>query len=125
MYPKCDREGRSSRWQETTPAPVLYWRLTDLKVAFRVDTTKVKALTQEILALAEGERQQLAQEVLPILLTTRAGLEGIDEALRTLSDKELDAIVERARSRGRDLSETAVAEVIDEALRSARASRRS
>jgi hypothetical protein len=90
-----------------------------------MDTTKVKALTQEILALPEGERQQLAQEVLPILLTTRAGLEGIDEALRALSDQELDAIVERARSRGRDQSEAAVAEVIDEALRSARASRRS
>ena len=89
-----------------------------------MDTTKVKALTQEILALPEGERQQLAQEVLPILLTTRAGLEGIDEALRSLSDQELDAIVERARSRC-DLPETAVAEVIDEALRSARASRRS
>lgn len=39
--------------------------------------------------------------------------------------QELDAIVERARSRGRDRSEAAVAEVIDEALRSARASRRS
>jgi hypothetical protein len=71
------------------------------------------------------ERQQLAQEVLPILLTTRAGLEGIDEALRSLSDQELDAIVERARSRRRDLPEAAVAEVIDEALRAARASRRS
>jgi hypothetical protein len=99
--------------------------LTKLKVTPRVDITKVKALTQEILALPEGERQQLAQEVLPILLTTRAGLEGIDEALRALSDRELDAIVERARSRRRDLSEAAVAEVIDEALRSARASRRS
>ena len=42
-----------------------------------------------------------------------------------LSDQELDAIVERARSRRRDLSEAAVAEVIDEALRSVRASRRS
>ena len=104
---------------------MLYWRLTHLKVARRVDTTKVKALTQEILALPEGERQQLAQQVLPILLATRAGLEGIDEVLRTLSDRELDAIVERARSRRRDLSEAAVAEVIDEALRSARASRRS
>ena len=104
---------------------MLYWRLTKLKVTPRVDITKVKALTQEILALPEGERQQLAQEVLPILLATRAGLEGIDEALRALSDRELDAIVERARSRRRDLSEAAVAEVIEEALRSARASRRS
>jgi hypothetical protein len=90
-----------------------------------MDTARIKALTQQILALPEGERQQLALEVLPILLTTRAGLEGIDEALRTLSDQELDAIVERARSRRRDLAEAAVAAVIDEALRSARASRRS
>jgi hypothetical protein len=90
-----------------------------------VDTNKVKALTKEILALPEGERQQLALEVLPILLTTRAGLEGIDQALRTLSDQELDAIVERARSRRRDLTDPEVAAVIDEALRSARASRRS
>jgi hypothetical protein len=89
-----------------------------------MDTSRVKALTQEILALPEGERQQLAVEILPILLTTRAGLEGIDEALRTLSDQELDAIVERARSR-RDLTEAAIAAVIDEALRSGRASRRS
>ena len=90
-----------------------------------MDTNKVKALTKEILALPEGERQQLALEVLPILLTTRAGLEGIDEALRALSDQELDAIVERARSRRRDLTDPEVAAVIDEALRSARASRRS
>ena len=104
---------------------MVYWRLTKLDTAARMDITRVKALTKEILALPEGERQQLAQEVLPILLTTRAGLEGIDEALRTLSDQELDAIVERARSRRRDLTEAAVAEMIDEALRSARASRRS
>jgi hypothetical protein len=90
-----------------------------------VDTTRVKALTQEILALPEGERQQLTLGVLPILLATRAGLEGIDEALRTLSDQELDAIVERARSRRLDLPEAPIAEVIAEALRTARASRRS
>jgi hypothetical protein len=90
-----------------------------------MDTARIKALTQQILALPEGERQQLALEVLPVLLTTRAGLEGIDEALRTLSDQELDAIVERARSRRRDLTDATVAAVIDEALRSARASRRS
>jgi hypothetical protein len=51
-------------------------------------------------------------------------LEGIDEVLRALFDEELDAIVERARSRPRDLTEAGVAEVIDEALRSARASHR-
>lgn len=91
----------------------------------RMDTTKIKALAQDILALSEGERQQLAQEVLPCLLTTRAGLESIDEALRALPDEDLDAIVERARSRRRDLPEAAIAEVIDEALCAARASRRS
>jgi hypothetical protein len=52
-------------------------------------------------------------------------LEGIDEALRALYDQEVDAIVERARGRGRDQSEAAIAEVIDKALRSARASPRS
>jgi hypothetical protein len=92
--------------------------LTNLRVAPRVDNNKVKAPPR-------GERQQLAQEVLPILLTTRAGLEGIDEVLRALFDVELDAIVKRARSRPRDLTEAGVAEVIDEALRSARASHRS
>ncbi len=40
-----------------------------------MDTARIKALTQQILALPEGERQQLALEVLPILLTTRAGSE--------------------------------------------------
>ena len=90
-----------------------------------MDTTKIKALAQDILALSEGERQQLAQEILPCLLTTRAGLESIDETLRALPDEDLDAIVERARGRRHDLSEAAIAEVIDEALRAARASRRS
>ena len=90
-----------------------------------MDKAKVKALTEEIIALPEGEREQLAQEILPLLLGTRAGLEGIDQALQTLSDKELDTLVERARSRGRDLPEAFVATVIGEALRAARASSRS
>jgi hypothetical protein len=60
-------------------------RRTQGEVVPRVDTTKVRALT--------------------ILLTTRAGLEAIDEAVRTLSDPELDAIVERARSRRCDPAE--------------------
>ncbi len=90
-----------------------------------MDKAKIKALTEEIMALPEGEREQLAHEILPLLLGTRAGLEGIDQALQTLSDEELDALVERARSRGRDLPEAFVATVIGEALRAARASRRS
>ena len=65
-----------------------------------MDKSKVKALTQEILALPEAEREQLAEEVLPVLLTTRPGLAGIDHALQALSDQELDALIERARSRG-------------------------
>ncbi len=85
-----------------------------------MDQSKVKALTQEILALPEAERQRLAEEVLPMLLTTRAGLAGIDEALRALSDDELDAVVERARRRGRDLPDATVAAVIGEALRAVR-----
>ena len=90
-----------------------------------MDKAKVRALTDEIIALPEGEREQLAQEILPLLLGTRAGLEGVDRALQALSDKELDALVERARSRGRDLPEAFVATVIGEALRAARASSRS
>jgi hypothetical protein len=56
-----------------------------------MDKAKVRALTEEIIALPEGEREQLAREILPLLLGTRAGLEGIDQALQALSDKELDA----------------------------------
>ena len=90
-----------------------------------MDKNKLKALAEEIMALPGGEREQLAQEILPLLLGTRAGLEGVDRALQALSDKELDALVERARSRGRDLPEAFVATAIGEALRAARASRRS
>ena len=90
-----------------------------------MDQAKVKALTQEILALPDGERQRLAEEILPVLLTTRAGLAGIDEALQALSDEELDALVERARSRGRDLPDATAAAVISEALRAVRSQSRS
>ncbi len=86
-----------------------------------MDEAKVKALTQEIMALSEEERQQLAQEVLPLLLTTRAGFAGIDRALQALSDEEMDALVERARGRSRDLPDTTVAAVIGDALRAVRA----
>ena len=47
------------------------------------------------------------------------------DKVKALTDKELDALVERARSRGRDLPEAFVASVIGEALRAARASSRS
>lgn len=89
-----------------------------------MDESKVKTLTRQIMALPEAERQQLAREILPLILTTRPGLEGIDQALQALSDEELDALVERARTR-RDLTETSVATVIVEALRAARAQSRS
>lgn len=89
-----------------------------------MDKAKVKALTSQIKGLPEGERQELAQEVLPLLLATRAGVEAIDEALQGLSDHELDALVERARRRGRDLPEEFVAAVIGEALRAGTASSR-
>lgn len=89
-----------------------------------MDQSKVKALTQEILALADAERQQLAEEILPVLLTTRPGLAGIDQALQALPDQELDGLVERARHRGRGLPESTVAAVIGEALRAVRAQSR-
>ena len=84
-------------------------------------TARVQSLTREILALSEPERQELAREVLPVLLTTRAGLAEIDGSLRDLSDDELRALVERARQRASDLSEDEVAAIIAEGLRAARA----
>ena len=86
---------------------------------------KVKALKQAILDLPDGERQELAQEVLPLLLTTRVGTKGIDRVLQTLSDEEVDALVKRARGRAGDLPEETVAAVIGEALRTVRAQNRS
>jgi Trp operon repressor len=51
--------------------------------------TKVQSLVAEIEALSEAERQTLAQEILPLLLSTRAGLAEIDRSLEALSDVEL------------------------------------
>ena len=89
-----------------------------------MDKAKVKALTGQIKKLPKGERQALAQEVLSLLLATRAGVEAIDEALQGLPDHELDALVERARRRARDLPEEFVAAVIGEARRAGTASSR-
>ena len=86
---------------------------------------KVQSLVTEIEALSETERQELAHEVLPLLLTTRAGLEEIDRSLEALSDEELDAIIERARQRAGTLGDEAVAAIISEAVRAARAQGRS
>ena len=83
--------------------------------------TKVQSLVAEIEALSEAERQALAQEVLPLLLSTRAGLQEIDRALEALSDQELDAVVERARHRAGTLGDEAVTAIIDEAIRAVRA----
>jgi precorrin-2 methylase len=82
-----------------------------------MDTVRVRSLAREILALSEPERQELAREVLPALLTTRAGLAEIDASLRDLSDDELRALVEHARQRASDLSENEVAAIITEGLR--------
>jgi hypothetical protein len=90
-----------------------------------METPKVQSLIAEIHGLSEAERQELAHEVLPLLLTTRAGLEEIDEALRDLSDDELRALVERARRRANELSEDEVAAISAEGLRAARAQGRS
>lgn len=86
---------------------------------------KIQSLVTEIEALSEAERQELAHEVLPLLLTTRAGLEEIDRSLETLSDEELDAIIERARQRAGTLGDDAVAAIISEAVRAVRAQSRS
>ena len=87
--------------------------------------TKVQSLIAEIEALSQAERQVLAQEVLPLLLSTRAGLEEIDRSLEALSDQDLDAVIERARQRAGALGDEAVAAIIDEAIRAARAQGRS
>ncbi len=86
-----------------------------------METPKVQSLIAEIQGLSEAERQELAHEILPLLLTTRAGLEEIDEALRDLPDEQLRALVERARRRASELSEDEVAAIIAEGLRAARA----
>ena len=88
-------------------------------------TGKIQSLVTEIEALSEAERQELAHEVLPLLPTTRAGLEEIDRSLETLSDEELDAIIERARQRAGTLGDDAVAAIIAEAVRAVRAQSRS
>ena len=84
-------------------------------------TSRVRLLVAEIEALSDAERQELAHEVLPLLLTTRGGLEQIGESLRELSGDELDAPVERARRRASDLSEDEVAAIIAKGVRAARA----
>jgi len=88
-------------------------------------STKVKQLVQEILSLQESEQQELAEDILPQLLTTRTGLEAIDHTLQSLPDEELFALVDRARSRNREFSDQTVTAVIGEALRAARRARRS
>jgi hypothetical protein len=87
-------------------------------------TGRVKALTDEILGLPEPERAELAEAVLPALLTTPVGLAGVDQAVEELSDAELVALVERARRRRQDVTDEGIAAVIAEALRAVRAPRR-
>jgi hypothetical protein len=64
-------------------------------------------LVAEIQALSEPERQALAGQVLPLLLTTRAGLEEIDRSLEALPDDELDVLIQRARERSGTLGDAA------------------
>jgi len=85
----------------------------------------VKSLKQAILDLPADQQQQLAEEILPLLLTTRAGVKGIDHVLRALSDEEVDTLVERARTRAKDIPEDTIAAVIGEALRAVRTQSRS
>jgi hypothetical protein len=104
---------------------VLYFsRINKGEGGLAMDEARLKALKQEILDLPEGEQQQIAQELLPLLLTTRAGVQSIDRVLQALSDQELDALVERARRRSQDVPEETVAAVIGEALRTVRAQSR-
>jgi hypothetical protein len=86
-----------------------------------MDTARVKALTDEILGPPEPKRAELAQAVLPALLTTPVGLAGVDQAIEELSEAELVALGERARHRRRDVTDEGIAAVIAEALRAVRA----
>jgi thymidylate synthase ThyX len=86
---------------------------------------KFRSLVAQIEALFEAERQELAREVLPLLLSTRAGLQEIDRSLAAFSDEELDTMIERARHRASDLSEDEIAAIIAEGIRAVRAERRS
>ncbi len=90
-----------------------------------MEDVTVEGLKQAILDLPAEQQQQLAEEILPLLLTTRAGVKGIDRVLQALSDEEIDALVERARTRAKDIPEDAIAAVIGEALRAVRAQSRS
>jgi hypothetical protein len=110
-HPRCAGTGAPAR----TSVGVVRWGMA---------TSKVRALAEQIRALPDADQQALAQEVLPVLLSTRAGLEAIDRALTTLSDEELDALIERARAQA-DLPETTAAAVIGEAVRAVRAKSRS
>ena len=93
-------------------------------IKYGMAISKIRALAEQIRALPENDRQALAQEVLPVLLSTRAGLAAIDCALTTLSDEELDVLIERVRTQA-DLPETTAAAVIGEAIRAVRAQSRS
>ena len=90
-----------------------------------MEDATVKGLKQAILDLPAEQQQQLAEELLPLLLTTRAGFKGIDQVLQTLTDEEVDALVERARTRAKDIPEDVITTVIGEALRAVRAQSRS
>jgi hypothetical protein len=84
-------------------------------------TAWVRSLARQIMFLSGLEREELAREVLPLLLTTRVGLAQIDASLRDLPDEELDALVERARQRASSVSEDKIAAIIAEGLRTVRA----
>jgi hypothetical protein len=93
-------------------------------IRWGMDTSKVRAHAEQIRALPDSDQQALAQEALPVLLSARAGLEALNRALTTLSDRELDSLFERARAQS-DLPETAAAALIGEAVFAVRAQSRS
>ena len=112
-------------WAASAPPDGAIVRTDPTDVGCRTMETKVQSLVAEIEALSEAERQTLAQEILPLLLSTRAGLAEIDRSLEVLSDAELDTVIERARQRAGTLGDEAVTAIIDEAIRAAHAHGRS
>lgn len=89
-----------------------------------MERVTVEGLKRAVLGLPGDQRQQLAEELLPLVLTTPAAVNGIDQVLQTLSDEEIDALVERTRARAKDIPEDTIAAVISEALRAVRAQSR-
>ncbi|MBI4536844.1 MAG: hypothetical protein HY712_02675 [candidate division NC10 bacterium] len=60
-----------------------------------MEDARVNSIKQAILDLPAEQQQELAEEILPLLLTTQAAVRGTDPVVQALSDEEVDALVEQ------------------------------